>query len=71
MPEVVQPRRERRFGADAGVPAQTAERCLGGGVVEPRAAQRDEEAGRARVRAEPVPDVGVPLECLEGAVVDG
>src|SRR4051812_45781029 len=69
MPEVVQPGRERRVRADAGVLAETSECRPGRACVEPFAAQRHEEALLAWVRAELISLAGVAGQRLLGALV--
>jgi hypothetical protein len=71
VPEVMQPGRERRPGADIGVLAETAECCLDRTRVEPCSAERHEEAHVVWIRAELIAAARVPCQRVERACGDG
>ena len=69
--EVVQPRRRGRASADASVVDELPECQLHDGVEQPFAVEGHEEGRFGGVRLEVVAQLGVALECLHAAGVQG
>ncbi len=69
VPDVMQPRQQRRCGADVGLVAEAAEGSIDHVAHQARAVQRHKEALVARRGAQLVAPARVARERLEGAVV--